>query len=168
MRIREATFEDFDNIWSIFLPIVRAGTTYAYDTSTTKQQAEELWMNYPRKTYVAEEQGEVMGTYFIKTNQDGPGAHVCNCGYMVGEQARGRGLATAMCEHSQKEAIALGYRAMQYNFVASTNAGAVRLWKKLGFDIVGTLPEAFNHPEAGYVDAYVMFKTLDPGGSTAV
>jgi len=160
MNIREATADAFNNIWPIFQPIAVAGETYAYPRDTTKEQAFQLWMEIPRKTYVVEESGETLGTYYIKTNQQGPGDHVCNCGYMVSPNARGRGLATAMCEHSQQVARELGYRAMQFNFVASSNEGAVRLWEKLGFDIVGRLPGAFNHPSKGYVDALVMYKWL--------
>ena len=160
MTIREAVKADFDTIWPIFREIVTAGDTYAYATDTTKAQALTIWIEAPRKTYVFEEAGNILGTYFIKTNQAGPGSHVCNCGYMVSSSARGRGLATAMCEHSQKVARALGYKAMQFNFVASSNEGAVRLWGKLGFETVGCLPKAFNHPTLGYVDAIVMYKWL--------
>ena len=160
MTIREAVKEDFDSIWPIFREIVKAGETYAYAVDTTKEQAFHIWIEAPRKTYVFEEKGNILGTYFLKTNQAGPGSHVCNCGYMVASTARGRGLATAMCEHSQKVARALGYKAMQFNFVASSNAGAVRLWGKLGFETVGCLPKAFNHPTIGYVDAIVMYKWL--------
>lgn len=160
MTIREAVKEDFDSIWPIFREVVTAGETYAYAVDTTKEQAFQIWIEAPRKTYVFEEKGRIVGTYFLKTNQAGPGSHVCNCGYMVASTARGRGLATAMCEHSQKVARALGYKAMQFNFVASSNAGAVRLWSKLGFETVGCLPKAFNHPTQGYVDAIVMYKWL--------
>lgn len=118
-------------------------------------------MDLPRKTFVAEEKEGILGTCYIKTNQAGPGSHVCNCGYMVASKARGQGLATAMCEHSQKIAIELGYKAMQFNLVATSNEGAVRLWNKLGFDTVGRLPKAFNHPTEGYVDALVMYKWLE-------
>ena len=160
MSIREATEKDFDLIWPIFHAIVRAGDTYAYPVDTNKQQAFQIWLDSPRKTYVFEEDGNILGTYFLKTNQAGPGDHVCNCGYMVSSSARGRGLATTMCEHSQKIAKELGYKAMQFNFVVSSNKGAVRLWRKLGFDTVGCLPNAFNHPTLGYVDALVMYKWL--------
>ena len=102
----------------------------------------------------------MLGTYYLKTNQPGLGAHVCNAGYMVAGQARGRGVGRAMAEHSLEEARRLGYRAMQYNFVASTNEGAIRLWKRLGFDVVGTLPGAFRHEGQGYVDALVMYRHL--------
>ena len=160
MNIREATAKDFDQIWSIFYPIVSAGETYAYPRNTTKDEAEKLWMRLPRKTFVVESDTEILGTYYIKTNQSGPGSHVCNCGYMVSSNARGKGLATSMCEHSQNVALELGYKAMQFNFVASTNEGAVRLWDRLGFDTVGRIPKAFNHPDKGFVDALVMYKWL--------
>ena len=160
MNIREATEKDFDNIWPIFNEIVAAGETYAYSPNITKDEAFNIWMRVPRKTFVVDEQYKIFGTYYIKTNQSGPGSHVCNCGYMVSSQARGKGLATSMCKHSQKIALELGYKAMQYNFVASTNEGAVKLWTKLGFETVGRLPKAFKHPSEGYVDALVMFKWL--------
>ncbi|TQV78769.1 GNAT family N-acetyltransferase [Exilibacterium tricleocarpae] len=160
MNIREATTEDWDLVWPIFHEVVKAGETYAYEVDTTREQAEEIWLNTPRKTYLFEESGKALGTYFLKTNQAGPGSHVCNCGYMVASQARGKGLATLMCEHSQEVAKELGYKAMQFNFVVSSNEGAVRLWDKLGFKTVGCLPKAFNHPVKGYVDALVMYKWL--------
>ncbi len=160
MNIREADPEDFEQIWLIFHEIVSAGTTYGYEADTSKDKARDLWMELPRKTFVVEEQHEILGTYYIKTNQYGPGKHVCNCGYMVASNARGKGLATAMCEHSQNVARELGYKAMQFNFVASTNDAAVGLWSKLGFDTVGRLPNAFNHPDKGFVDALVMYKWL--------
>jgi L-amino acid N-acyltransferase YncA len=160
MNIREATKEDWDLVWPIFHEIVKAGDTYAYETNTTKDQAEEIWFNSPRKTYIFEDSENILGTYYLKTNQVGPGSHVCNCGYMVSSLARGKGLATSMCEHSQKIAKELGFKAMQFNFVASSNEGAVRLWDKLGFKVVGQLPKAFNHPVKGYIDALVMYKWL--------
>ncbi len=161
MTIREATRTDFDAIWPIFNEIASAGDTYAYEPDTSKDQAHKLWMDQPRLTFVAEEKGEILGTYYIKTNQAGPGRHVCNCGYMVSSNARGKGLATAMCTHSQEIARELGYKAMQFNFVAESNEGAIRLWNKLGFETVGRLPKAFNHPTKGSVAALVMYKWLD-------
>ena len=118
-------------------------------------------METPRKSFVAEDGERILGTYYIKTNKAGPGSHVCNCGYMVPLSSRGKGVATAMCEHSQELAVRLGYKAMQFNFVASSNEGAVRLWRTLGFEIVGRLPLAFKHPEKGYVDALIMYKWLE-------
>lgn len=160
MNIREATSEDFRQIWPIFNEIVAAGETYAFPRDTTEEQALALWIDSPKQTYVFVEGGQILGTYFIRTNQAGPGDHVCNCGYMVASAARGRGVATAMCKHSQEIAIRLGYKAMQFNFVASSNEGAIRLWDKLGFITVGRLPKAFHHPSKGYVDALVMYKWL--------
>lgn len=160
MTIRRATVADFDRIWPIFQEIVAGGDTYAYPANTTREQALNIWLDAPRETYVFETDGEVLGTYYIKTNHGGPGDHVCNCGYMVASRARGRGLATAMCEHSQEVARELGYKAMQFNFVAASNEGAVRLWASLGFTTVGRLPGAFRHPSQGYVDALVMYKWL--------
>jgi ribosomal protein S18 acetylase RimI-like enzyme len=112
---------------------------------------------------VAEREGEILGTYYLKTNQAGGGAHVCNAGYMVAEAARGQGIARAMCVHSQDEARELGYLAMQFNFVVETNRGAIALWQSLGFETVGHLPRAFRHPQAGLVDARVMYKWLGDG-----
>ncbi len=160
MKIREARSEDFDGIWPIFSEIVSAGETYAFPTDTTKEQAFRIWMEMPRRTFVAEVDGRILGTYFIKSNQSGPGDHVCNCGYMVSSEARGLGLATAMCEHSQDVARELGYKAMQFNLVVASNEGAVRLWSKLGFETVGRLPRAFRHPTLGFVDALIMYKWL--------
>ena len=158
--IRRAGASDFDRIWPIFRAVCRAGDTYGYDRQTTREQAESIWMEQPQRTFVAESGADILGTYYLKPNQGGPGGHVCNCGYMVAEAARGRGVATAMCEHSQRVAVDLGYAAMQFNFVAASNTGAVRLWQKLGFEIVGRLPGAFKHPEIGFIDALVMYKRL--------
>lgn len=160
MIIRDANQQDFEQIWPFFHEIAAAGETYAYPRDIGKAEAQKLWMQLPRKTFVVEEDGVILGSYYIKTNQAGPGEHVCNCGYMVASVARGRGLASLMCEHSQQVALELGYKAMQFNFVASSNLQAVRLWNKLGFATVGQLPKAFHHPSQGYVDALVMFKWL--------
>jgi len=160
MNIREVIDGDFDGIWPIFHNIVFMGETYAYPRDTSKVQAQKIWIEAPRKTYVVEEEGIIVGTYFIKTNQAGAGEHVCNCGYMVAPFSQGRGLAMLMCQHSQQQALELGYKAMQFNFVAASNTGALKLWHKLGFATVGCLPKAFLHPQLGYIDAMVMYKWL--------
>lgn len=160
MIIREATNEDFSRIWPVFRIVVRAGDTYSIPKDIDETGAREVWMRAPLKTFIAEKNGTVLGTYKLNVNRAGGGDHVCNCGYMVTPEARGLGVASQMCEHSQKVALELGFKAMQYNMVVATNEGAVRLWQKLGFGIVGTLPRAFNHPQQGYVDAYVMYKWL--------
>lgn len=160
ITIRYAREGDFAALWPILRAVIRAGDTYTIEPGLTREAVRDLWMQAPRATYVAEIAGERLGTYYIKTNQPGGGAHVCNCGYMVAAAARGRGLARAMCLHSQDEARAMGYLAMQFNFVVDTNRDAIALWKSLGFDTVGHLPRAFRHPQAGLVDARVMYKWL--------
>jgi ribosomal protein S18 acetylase RimI-like enzyme len=160
MLIRHAGREDADAIWSIVGPIIAAGETYALDRDMTKEQALQYWMGSDRETFVAENDGAVLGTYYIRTNQAGGGKHVCNCGYMTRAEANGRGVARRMCEHSLDHARARGFRAMQFNFVVSSNERAVRLWQSFGFEVVGRLPLAFNHRARGYVDALVMFRSL--------
>ncbi len=160
LAIRKAEPSHHDDIWAIFHEVVSKGDTYAFSPETGRQEALQIWIERPTATYVAELGGKIVGTYFIKPNQPGLGAHVCNCGYMVTGSARGQGAATAMCLHSQEEARRMGFLAMQFNFVVSTNTGAVRLWQKHGFEIVGTLPKAFEHRQLGFVDAYVMNKWL--------
>jgi len=148
--------------WQIIEPTFRAGETYVFSPDITAAEAHRIWVEVPLATFIAVEgDNAVLGTYYIKPNQPALGAHVCNCGYIVAENARGKGIASEMCTHSQLEAIARGFRAMQYNLVVSTNEGAVRLWKRHGFEVIGTLPEAFRHPRLGFVDAFVMYKQLE-------
>lgn len=161
MIIRLATSADWPAIWTILEPVFRAGDTYAVDRTISQDAARALWMDAPAATFVAEG-GGIIGTYYIKTNHHGGASHICNCGYVTAAHAQGRGVARAMCEHSQGAARTLGYRAMQFNLVLASNVGAVALWQKLGFAIVGTLPAAFDHPTQGSVDAHVMWKTLSP------
>ena len=152
---------DWASVWSILEPVFRAGETYPYSPNMTAAEARVAWIDQPSATFVAvNDDDKVLGTYYIKSNQSELGAHVANCGYVVAETARSQGVATAMCEHSQTEAIARGFKGMQYNLVISTNERAVRLWQHLGFEIIGTLPKAFQHKKLGYVDAYVMYKWL--------
>ncbi len=158
--IRDARDADFEQIWHIFHSIVAAGETYAYDPATDYATAHQIWMRNPQRTLVAAAGECILGTYYLKPNQPGLGAHVCNCGYMVAETMRGQGIAGRMCEHSQQLARELGYRAMQYNLVVASNTGAIRLWQKHGFAVVGQLPGAFQHRRLGYIDAFVMYKTL--------
>lgn len=158
--IREAKTEDWPVIWAMLEPVFRAGETYAYAPDITEAEAKRIWTELPRACFIAESAGEVLGTYYIKANQPGLGDHVCNCGYVTAAQARGRGIARQMCEHSQVAAREFGYRAMQYNLVVASNLGAVALWQKLGFEITGTLKGAFRHASLGYVDAHVMYKDL--------
>ncbi|MCH8685452.1 GNAT family N-acetyltransferase [Pedomonas mirosovicensis] len=158
--IRRATPEDRDAIWAILEPVIRAGETYALDRDMSREDALAYWLSPGHHALVLEEDGQILGTYYLRTNQAGGGRHVCNCGYMTSPAARGRGVARRMCEHSLKLARDLGYRAMQFNFVISTNETAVRLWQSLGFEIVGRLPGAFEHPHLGFVDALVFYQDL--------
>ncbi|MBT2969950.1 MAG: GNAT family N-acetyltransferase [gamma proteobacterium symbiont of Ctena orbiculata] len=162
MNIRKFQDSDWSQVWPIIEKVFRAGDSYAFSPGITEQEAFKVWVQIPRETYVATtDDGEVAGTYYIKPNQPGLGSHVCNCGYIVSEAARGRGVASRMCEHSQQVAVEAGFRAMQYNLVVSTNEGAIRLWKKLGFQAIGTLPNAYDSKSAGYIDALVMYKQLN-------
>ncbi len=163
IKIRTYNLNDWPGVWAILETVFRAGETYAYSPEITEMQAQAAWTSGSKKVFVAEDSStkQILGSYYLKANHEGPGAHVCNCGYVVSDQTRGKGIASLMCEHSQDQAIADGFRSMQFNFVAASNEGAVRLWKKLGFGIVGTIPEAFKHPKQGYVDAYIMYKHLN-------
>jgi ribosomal protein S18 acetylase RimI-like enzyme len=159
--IRPFQAADWAELWPILKATFESGDSYAFAPDSTEAEIRRAWIDLPQATYVAvSKEGHVVGTYTLKPNQPGLGGHVCNCGYVVAEAARGRGIAARMCEHSQAEARAAGFRAMQFNLVVSTNESAVRLWRRLGFEIVGALPGAFRHRVLGDVDAYVMFKTL--------
>ena len=160
MLIRSATRRDDEAIWQILEPVLRAGETYTLPRETSREDALAYWFSPEHETFVAEEGGSILGTYFLRANQRGGGAHVANCGYMTAQQATGRGIARAMCQHSLDVARQRGFRAMQFNFVVSTNERAVRLWTTLGFVTVGRLPGAFLHPLDGYVDALVMYRAL--------
>ena len=147
--------------WALLEPVFRAGETYAFSPDISEEEAHRIWIEMPTAIFIAvNADNEVLGTYYTKPNQPKLGAHVCNCGYIVAESARGQGVASLMCEHSQSKAVALGFLAMQYNLVVSTNEGAIRLWKRHGFESIGVLPKAFNHMRFGFVDALVLYKLL--------
>lgn len=164
--IRPARETDLDAIWDIFHFHLAAGETYPYDAHTPRSACEDYWMGPTVTSFVACDQvGQVLGMYRILANQAGRGAHVANASYMVAETAQGRGLGYLMGQHSLIEARRLGFLAMQFNYVVSTNAAAVALWQKLGFSIVGTLPKAYRHERLGYVDALVMYQMLSAADS---
>ena len=159
ITIRPFNSSDWPAVWAIIEPIFDAGETYSW-SDITETQACDLWVEKVSATFVAVDENDcVLGSYYIKPNQPKLGAHICNVGYVVDEGQRGRGIASMMCEHSQADAIRQGFLAMQFNFVVSTNVGAVRLWEKHGFSIIGTVPQAFQHA-GGYVDAFIMHKQL--------
>ncbi|MHB8499793.1 MAG: GNAT family N-acetyltransferase [Candidatus Acidiferrales bacterium] len=160
MMIRPATASDNDAMWKILEPVIRGGDTYTLPTDMTREDALAYWRPAEHEVFVAEENGKILGTYYLRANQRGGGAHVANCGYMTAPWASGRGVARAMCQHSLERAKARGFHAMQFNFVVSNNERAVRLWQSMGFEIVGRLPGAFLHPTLGAVDALVMYRQL--------
>jgi len=186
IKIRSATTKDHDAIWKIFHEIVSAGDTYVLDPKMSREEALAYWFRADTQTYVAElhrqSVGEavgfpgtatpsptggmkdqvIVGTYILRPNQSGGGSHVANAAFMVASDAQGTGVGRTMAVHCLNEARQSGFRAMQFNYVISTNTPAIRLWQELGFEIVGTLPGAFRHPEKGYVDVYVMFRSLLP------
>src|SRR5262245_13882746 len=140
--------------------VIRRGETYTLPRDMARDLALEFWFAPGHETFVFEENGAVLGTYFLRANQGGGGAHVANCGYVTAEAAQGRGIARAMCLHSLERAKERGFRAMQFNFVVSTNERAVKLWLSLGFEAVGRLPGAFEHRSRGLVYALVMYREI--------
>lgn len=160
LLIRSATLGDDHAIWEILEPVIRAGETYTLPPEMGRPEALAYWFSLEHQTFVAEADGTILGTYYLRANQQGGGSHVANCGYVTAQYATGRGIARAMCLHSLDVARQGGFCAMQFNFVVSTNEHAVRLWTSLGFETVGRLPEAFLHPALGYVDALVMYRAL--------
>ena len=160
MKIRPATKTDQDAIWQIFRSVIAPGDTYAFDPEMSREEALAYWFEVGTTTYVAEDNDTILGTYIIRPNQLGAGSHVANAGFMVGPEVQGRGIGRKLGEHSLREARRLGFRAMQFNFVISTNRPAIHLWQSLGFAIIGTLPGAFRHPLEGFVDVFVMFREL--------
>jgi ribosomal protein S18 acetylase RimI-like enzyme len=159
--IRPAAPEDARAILAVIEPVIRAGETYALARDMPAEALLAYWLAAEHETFVSEEGPEITGTYYMRPNQKGGGAHVANCGYMTAAHAYGRGIARAMCMHSIAHAKTRGFKAMQFNFVVSTNTRAVQLWQSLGFNIAGRLSSAFLHPLQGYVDAYVMYRQLE-------
>jgi len=160
LSIREIGADEFSGAWSIFQKVIAAGDTYSYPPDMRMEQARAMWTTPPSRCFIAESSSEILGLYMLRPNQPGLGDHVANAGYMVSPHARGQGIASAMCEHSLDEARSSGFQAMQFNFVVSTNEGAVRLWQRHGFEIVGRIPGAFRHAAYGPTDVYVMHRML--------
>ncbi len=158
--IRPVTTNDHDALWAIIEPVIRAGDTYMYSPSSTREEMLAIWFTPGKHSYVAEIDGQVVGTFFIYANQPGLGSHVANAGYMVHPNFRGLGLAKAMCLFSLDEARRLGFKAMQFNAVVSTNTVAVKLWERCGFAVIGTIPKAYQHQTLGLVDTFVMYQWL--------
>ena len=160
LQIRRAKKEDHEVIWQIFCAVVAGGDTYVFDPNISRRKALAYWLGPKTRCYVALSDQGIVASYILKANQPGLGSHVANAGFMVSPSARGRGIGRAMAEHCLREAARLGFRAMQFNFVVATNRTALRLWKNLGFKIVGKLPGAFRHRRRGFVDVYIMYRRL--------
>ncbi|HEA22401.1 hypothetical protein LCGC14_1133760 [marine sediment metagenome] len=160
MNIRKAIESDFDQVWLIFSEVIKTGDTYVFNPNTPKKDLKKHWFADNMETYVIEENGQILGTYIIKPNQIDLGNHIANCSYMVNSNAQGKGVGKKLCEHSLEIARQHNFKGIQFNFVVSTNKGAVELWKKYGFEIIGTTPKGFRHSELGLVDTYIMYKNL--------
>jgi len=160
LHIREARDSDWPAIWDIVHAVITRGDSYALDSHTTEADARTYWTGNECSVYVAEQDGEVVGTYALRANQPGRGSHVANAGFMVRVDRSGRGIGAAMGEHAIATARTAGYHAMQFNFVVSTNTRAVDLWTRLGFSVIGTVPGAFHHADLGFVDAFIMYRDL--------
>jgi len=160
LSIRAAVYADQERVWQTLEPTIRAGESIALDQDTTRASALDYWFSARHEAFVAEQEGTIVGTYFLRANQAGGGAHVANAVYVVSPSATGRGIAQAMCEHSLTHARARGFSAIQFNFVLSSEERRVKLWQRAGFKVVGTLPKAFQHPSLGLIDAYVMYREL--------
>jgi L-amino acid N-acyltransferase YncA len=156
MEIRSARETDFEPMWSIFKKVIEPGTTYVFAANTSRDDAFEYWFGKGVTSFVAEDQGHVVGMYKIVANQRDLGSHVANASFMVDPSCHGKGLGQALGRHCLSRAKAAGYLAMQFNCVVSTNEPAVALWKKLGFAVIGVSPRAFRHPSLGYVDLLIM------------
>jgi ribosomal protein S18 acetylase RimI-like enzyme len=158
--IRRANLSDYEAIWEILQPIIRKGGTYVFSTERTKSEMMEYWMNKDKFTYVADYEGLILGTFYLKANQPDFGDHICNAGFMVSPEAQGKGMGRKLGEFALVEARRLGFRAMQFNFVIKTNQSAVKLWKSLGFHVIGEIPCAYRHPKLGEVPALIMYQRL--------
>ena len=158
MTIRPATDADRDAIWEIFREVISAGETYPIDPNIPLEQALAYWFKHNAHVWVAVDENRIVGSYTLHQNQAAGGSHVANAGFIVAKSTRGEGIGRAMGEHCLNEVRRVGFRAMQFNFVVSTNESAVKLWQSLGMKIVGTLPGAFRHPARGHVDVYVMYQ----------
>ena len=161
LLVSKQTETDWPQLWRVLEPAFRAGESYPLPCDVGEEEAKRYWIKTDGYNAVArDETGAVVGVYYLRPDQGGPGAHICNAGYVITEASRGRGLATALCLQSQEQARTMGFRGMKFNLVVSTNIAAVKAWKKAGMEIIGTVPGAFRHPAQGFVDAYIMFRAL--------
>jgi ribosomal protein S18 acetylase RimI-like enzyme len=160
IEIRKAVSADKTAVWQIIKAVIATGDTYVFDPDSPEEEMLAYWFSPEKYAYVADEDGEILGTYWIKANQPGLGSHVGNGAYMVSPNAKGKGIGRTMAEHSIEEARRIGFKSIQFNFVVKSNEAAVRLWKNVGFEIIGEIPDAFDHKEHGLTNAYIMYRKL--------
>lgn len=160
IEIRKANEEDKPQIWEIIKSVIAGGDTYPFYPNTSQEKLLDFWFSKDKKTYAALSENKIVGTFFLKDNQPDLGSHIANAGYMVAPEAMGKRVGRTMAEFSLKEAKELGYLAMQFNFVVKSNTVAVRLWQQVGFEIIGEIPEAFQHQENGLTNALIMYRKL--------
>jgi ribosomal protein S18 acetylase RimI-like enzyme len=160
VSIRPALLSDASGVWQTLELTIREGETLPLSRDMSKEDALAYWFSAGHEVFLAEQAGTTVGSYFLRANQEGGGAHVANCTYVVSPSATGRGIAQAMCEHSLNHARSRGFLAMQFNLVLSSDERRVKLWERAGFQTVGRIPKAFRHPALGLVDALVMYRTL--------
>lgn len=160
LNFRKAAQSDSDALWSLMEPIIREGSTYVFSQDSSKEKMMDFWLAQDKSTYVAELDGEIVGTFFLKANQPDRGSHIANAGFMVRPLVNGQGIGKAMAEFALTEAKQMGFQGMQFNYVVKSNLTAVHLWKKLGFDIVGEVSDAFLHPILGPTHIYIMYRRL--------
>tara|TARA_E500000075_G_C6941527_1_gene294720 strand:- start:495 stop:989 length:495 start_codon:yes stop_codon:yes gene_type:complete len=160
IKITPATSADEECIWALLQPVFSAGDTYAVDPLIDREAAIAYWMEADKTAFILRIEGQAVGTYYIRPNQPGGGAHICNCGFITAPSARGKGVARRMLDHALIEAKQQGYRAMQFNFVLASNQRALAIWQRNGFATIGRIPQAFLHPKQGYVDALILHRSL--------
>jgi len=160
IKITPATSADEERIWALLQPVFSAGDTYAVDPLIDREAAIAYWMEADKTAFILGIEGQAVGTYYIRPNQPGGGAHICNCGFITAPSARGKGVARRMLDHALIEAKQQGYRAMQFNFVLASNQRALAIWQRNGFATIGRIPQAFLHPKQGYVDALILHRSL--------
>lgn len=160
VNIRKAEEQDKSAVWEIIGAVIAGGDTYVFDPATPEEEMISYWFSPEKHVYVAEDDGEILGTYWLKANQPGLGDHIGNGAYMVSPEAKGRGIGKLMALHSIEEAKRIGYRAIQFNFVVKSNTVAVNLWKSVGFEVIGEIPDAIRHSKNGLTNAYIMYRKL--------
>ena len=160
MKIRKATEEDKAGVWKIIEAVIAGGDTYVFAPDTSESEMVSYWFSPEKHVYVAVDENEIVGTYWLKANQPGLGDHIGNGAYMVSPDAKGKGVGKTMALHSIEEAKKIGYQAIQFNFVVKSNTAAVNLWKSVGFEIIGEIPDAIRHKANGLTNAYIMYRKV--------